>query len=179
MAVDVFGRDFTQWSRAFNWFVSHIIGHFAYLLMDNLKYWSRFFPDFADSIGKKLGEKYDLHFDEPFRVVGFYDCTVIGTCRPGGGPAEPGIGAARWTHLLQIAFYNGWKKKHGLKWLSLEAPNGMCMFLFGPMAFHHSDIDLLVGSDLNQKLADNCLYDGQTASYFQTKAPELEEYFAI
>eukprot|EP01034_Spumella_vulgaris_P036387 gene36387-44884_t len=76
------------------------------------------------------------------------------TCRPGGGPARPGVRAPRHNELLQEAFYNGWKKFHGIKYQSLELPNGMCADLYGPKSFRASDLELLVESDLNARLAE-------------------------
>ena len=38
---------------------------------------------------------------EHFSTFGFIDCNCLDTSRPGGGPAEEGIDAARWHPLIQ------------------------------------------------------------------------------
>jgi hypothetical protein len=45
------------------------------------------------------------------------------------------VNAPRHNDLIQESFYSGHKKFHGIKYLSLEAPNGMCTDLHGPEAF--------------------------------------------
>jgi hypothetical protein len=120
-----------------------------YILQD-VKFWAPYFASMSQTIARKLESTY--HIDLPpgdFRVFGFYDCTVIGTARPAGGPSDGGPNAPRHSRHIQRAFYNGWKKKHGIKYLSFELPNGICMGLYGPMSFRHSDLDLLVDSNLN------------------------------
>jgi hypothetical protein len=80
-----------------------------------------------EAIRRKLAEKCGVHFPEgAFRVAAFHDCTVIASCRPGGGPVGPGVDAERVDNFIQMAFYSGWKKHHGFKYLTLEAPNGSC-----------------------------------------------------
>jgi hypothetical protein len=96
-----------------------------------LDFWVPHFETFAGLIKEKSREKCGLIF-EAFRVFGFIDCSVIATCRPGGGPMEDGANAARWNNFIQMAWYNGWKKHHGIKYMSIELPIGFCMYLFGP-----------------------------------------------
>ena len=52
--------------------------------------------------------------DGGFAMCTFIDNTMNATCRPGGGP--DGRNAPRNDPLIQRAWYNGWKKLHGLKW---------------------------------------------------------------
>jgi hypothetical protein len=153
--IDTYGRDWSAWSRAFKWFCLYIIGHYAWLIRDNFDYWKKYFPSFAEAISAKITEKSDggiIFPGKSYRVAMFHDCTVTITCRPGGGPAEDGINAARFNGLLQQSFYNGWKHTHGVKYLSVEAPNGMCIDLYGPDSFRASDLDLMHASDLNLRL---------------------------
>ena len=65
---------------------------------------------------------------------------------------ESGPGAARWNNFIQMAWYNGWKKHHGIKFISVELPVGFCMFLYGPRSFKDSELDLLIDSDINNEL---------------------------
>ena len=62
--------------------------------------------------------------------------------------AEEGENAERNSQLLQEAFYSGYKKHHGIKFQSVELPNGMCADLFGPKSYRDSDVDLLTASGL-------------------------------
>lgn len=67
-------------------------------------------------------------------MAAFHDCTVIqSTTWPGGGPRADGT---RNDNHIQMAFYNGWKKHHGIKFQSVELPNDLCMDLYGPMSFY-------------------------------------------
>ena len=51
-----------------------------------------------------------------------------------------------------MVFYNGWKHHHGIQYLSLEAPNGLRMYLYGPRSYKDSDLGLLRDSEINGKL---------------------------
>jgi hypothetical protein len=148
----VFNREYSQLSRAFNWFIRHMIDNFAYLLTDNLDYWLPDFPHFSECIREKLAEVSGVVYPENgYRVCAFYDDTVLKVCRPGSGPNPDGT---RKDTNIQRAFYNGWKKQHGIKFQSLEAPNGMCMHMFGPMSCRRSDVELIELSGLNEKLQE-------------------------
>lgn len=151
--VLVFGKDHTQWIRAFSWFVKHLTSNFSYLLCDNLEYWKPSFPKFSECIRKKIEEKSTLKIPvNQNRIIGFIDDNVIKICRPGGGPTRRGIGAPRNNNFMQMAFYNKWKKHHGIKSQSVELPNGMTMDLFGPISFRQNDLEVLNRSQFNQRL---------------------------
>ena len=55
------------------------------------------------------------------------------SCRPGGGPRQSGVLADRNDLLIQRAWYNGWKKLHGLKFQTIDMPNGMNAHVWGPL----------------------------------------------
>jgi hypothetical protein len=57
----------------------------------------------------------EAHDQEEFKVSMFIDCTIIPSSRTGGGPMNAGIFAQRYPYIVQEAFYNGWKKCHGIK----------------------------------------------------------------
>eukprot|EP00732_Lithocolla_globosa_P001779 Lithocolla_globosa_v1_NODE_970_length_3007_cov_25.984417.p2 type:complete len:161 gc:universal NODE_970_length_3007_cov_25.984417:745-1227(+) len=86
--------------------------------------------------------------------MGFVDDKCWETCRPGGGPAEPGEDAERWDPTIQRAFYTGWLKVHGLKWQTLVFPNGMTGDMFGPASIRHNDRWMQRESKLNDRLSD-------------------------
>ena len=108
-----------------------------------------------------MSEISNIHYAPgTFRVFGFHDDTVIATCRPGGGPAPDG---GRHDNFIQMAFYNGWKKHHGVKYQTLELPNCLVADMFGPRSFRRSDLELLGESDLNNRLA--AVQQGQPQQY--------------
>lgn len=146
-----FNLDYTSLSRAVKLFVSHLLDNCSTLLTDNLDFWSEQLPYFAEKIEATLAFESNLHFAPgSFRVAGFHDCTVIASCRPGGGPTVDG---ERYDNFIQMAYYNGWKKHHGIKYQTLEFPNGLAGDMFGPRSFRRSDVELLNDSELNARLA--------------------------
>ena len=60
---------------------------------------------------------------------------------------------------IQKAFFNRWKKHHGLKNQSIEAPCGLSMDLWGPMSFRNHDGELAELSEINDKIAEVQLGD--------------------
>lgn len=152
-STQLFGRDGTQWTRAFHWFNTHMIQRFAHLVNNNLEYWQPHFAEFAEVIRRKIESKTGVQFPAgEFRVFGFIDDKVIKICRPGAGPNEEGENAERNDNFMQMAFYNGWKKHHGIKYQSCELPNGLCMDLYGPVSFRHNDVALVGFSQINERL---------------------------
>mmetsp|Transcript_18556 Transcript_18556/g.31219 ORF Transcript_18556/g.31219 Transcript_18556/m.31219 type:complete len:424 (+) Transcript_18556:55-1326(+) len=155
--TSIYGRDWSALNRAFNWFCKYMRIHFSHLIYDNCEYWKPEFEYFAECVRKKVEEKSDgnIRFDPgSYCVFGFVDDTVIKTTRPGGGPCEEGPNAARFNTLIQMAFYSGYKKHHGIKYQTLELPNGLCMDAFGPCSFRQNDLEVLGLSNLNNRLAD-------------------------
>ena len=75
------------------------------------------------------------------------------TGRPGGGPARDGANARRNDPLIQRAWYNGWKKLHGMKWQTVDLPNGMNFHVWGPISIRHNDLESHDLSEINAKLA--------------------------
>lgn len=150
-----FGREYSQISRAFSIYVRHMLHHHLYLLTNNLAYWKRYFFYFAECVRKKLATKCQLIFPPgTYRVSLFHDCTVMYTTRPGGGPRAGGADALRHHPYVQRAYYNGYKKAHGVKMFTGEAPNGMCAFLYGPMSYRRSDTEMAHASHYNNILRE-------------------------
>jgi len=129
----VFGGDYSLQSRAFHSFIHHIYLHFEHLVHNNLEWWweNGFFAESARAIGKKMG---------PIQGVGnmiafFIDCNCLPLSVTGGGPAEGGANAARWSEAIQRAFYNGWKSVHGLKHQTVDLAHGFTVDMMGPTSF--------------------------------------------
>eukprot|EP01034_Spumella_vulgaris_P040630 gene40630-50266_t len=114
------------------------------------------FPTFAASIRRKIVSKGAGHLaNNPlFRVIGFIDNTIFATCRPGSGPVNRGVGAPRWTSLIQQAFYTGWKHLHGVKIQTCTLPNGLIADVFGPVSVRHNDLFTLGESRINPRMRD-------------------------
>lgn len=152
----VFGRDQSQQSRAFKFFVNHIYENFLFLVTNNLQWWhdNGFFEESNAAIQSKL-EELNLQFDEVNQCdIGFFiDCNCMESSRVGGGPREDGPDAERWVDEIQRAFYNGWKSVHGLKHQTVDLAHGYTIDIFGPTSLRRSDLHLLGESEINAKLA--------------------------
>jgi hypothetical protein len=102
----VFGGEHTLQSRSCSWFIHHVYANFEHLLHDNLQWFMDhgFFEESARKIGEKMGAEGRGNM-----MAFFIDCNCLPCSVTGGGPAEKGTNAARWTDALQRAYYNGWK----------------------------------------------------------------------
>ena len=123
----IFGFDQPMVSKACKIFFLHMVDNWAYLLQDHLDFWLPYLPQMAELIRAKLESRGCFFAPGTFRVCSFVDNTMNATCRPGGGPARSGEDAPRNDPLIQWAWYNGWKKLHGMKWQTVDMPNGMKM----------------------------------------------------
>jgi hypothetical protein len=152
--MTLFEKDFTQISRAFTIFNKHLLQNCVHLITDNWHTWQPKLPDFAEAYGNKMVELSGLNEFSQTSISCLFDCTVIQISRPCATPLEGAGPDAGPNNYIQMAFYNGWKHHHGIKYLSVEAPNGLCMYLYGPRSFKDSDLRLLRESDLNNTLAN-------------------------
>ena len=75
-----------------------------------------------------------------FRSPASKQGTMNATCGPGGGPAGDGRNDPRNDPLIQRAGHNGWKKLHGLKWQTVDFPNGMNGRVYGPISLRCNDL---------------------------------------
>ena len=105
IAENVFGRDQSQQSRAFNFFIKFIDETFYDLLSDNLEWWhdNGFIEKSRAAIQQKL-EDVGLRFndDYPQRVMGFIDCNCLEICRVAGGPRSDGPDALRYKTYSRL-----------------------------------------------------------------------------
>jgi hypothetical protein len=84
--------------------------------------WVKHFPTFSSTIERKLAEEaYGGLLYDNFRIVGFVDCKIDPTCRPGSGPSVDCQLALRHEGhvILQESVYSGYAKCHGLKVLTV------------------------------------------------------------
>jgi hypothetical protein len=155
------GRDHSQLSRATYWFLEFMILHWGYLLLNNLQFWLPKFPAFAEAMRIKLAtlpnednrQYFPSAYDRAggFCAMGAIDNTLNATCRP-GGPRTGGEQAPRWDRLIQQAWWTGWKKLHGIKWQTLDLPNGMNLHVWGPASVRRNDNFTLGKSNILEKL---------------------------
>jgi hypothetical protein len=151
---DHFGfQDPSLCSRCFKMFLDHMTNQWGYLLTNNEGFWTPYLGSCARSIAEKCLEKGCWFDPATFAIFGFIDNTMNATCRPCGGPSEDGRDAPRYDPLIQQAWYNGWKKLHGIKWQTVDLPNGMTYHAWGGFAVRHNDLFSLRHSDINDKIA--------------------------
>lgn len=156
IAVNVFGRDFSQQGRSVKWFVHHLYDNFLDLLIDNLEWWFQngFMEESRKAIEKKMASLGVIFANDTFRVSSFIDCNCLETSCPGGGPSEGGANAVRWDDTIQRAFYNGWKSIHGLKHQTVDIAHGMTIHMYGPTSLRRNDLKLLGQSGVNSKFRE-------------------------
>ncbi len=149
-----FGVELSIVSRALTQFYSFMTQRWGYLLFDHVSFWKPYFPQCAEAIREFLLQKHNLVFraadmEGGFSVFGFIDNTLNPTCRPGSGPNGDGPNAPRYNREIQEAFYTGWKKLNGMKYQTVNLPNGMIMHAYGGVSIRHNDSWSLRMSDIN------------------------------
>ena len=151
-----FGLTHHQVSKCFGLFLTFMMVNWAYLLLDHMEFWKPYMKDCAEKIRVRLASM-GCHFlpagtPGGFRIFGFIDNTMNATCRPAGGPARDGKNAPRNDPLIQRAWYNGWKKIHGMKWQTIDLPNGMNFHVYGPISVRRNDLTSARWSRINTKM---------------------------
>ena len=165
------GRHVTVLSRTFKWFLNFMIFNWAYLLLNNMQWWKPRLSISCEAIRKKLQTLNNANwrqFHEPargqinnmgimvvfgFLVALFIDCTMFAFCRPGGVQRE-GPAAPRVAKEVQEAWWNGWKKLHGMKWQTLILACGMDFHVWGPLSCRRNDLTFLAQSGVQRKLVE-------------------------
>ena len=122
------------------------------MLFDHMQFWVNRIPAMAEAIRLKMAQLGCFFPPGAFHFFGFIDNTMNATCWPGEGPARDGTHAPRNDPEIQRAWYNGWKKLHGLKWQTIELPNGMNFKVDGPFSVRNNDLTTLHVSDILVKL---------------------------
>ena len=152
IAANIFGRDWSAQSRAFDYFINHIYDTFKHLVTDNLQWWYRngFFEESAEAMARKM----ELEEGNMNMIAHFIDCNCLETCRVGGGPADDGCNSARWDPMIQRAFYNGWKHHNGLKHQTVDNAHGFTVDMYGPTSLRKNDLTLLRLSNINDRMAE-------------------------
>jgi hypothetical protein len=148
--ADRFGGDATAFSRAFEWFVDHLFFSFYHAICgDSLRRWLPMVDTFRQTIGAKFQKTpspfettyyglfdddyiIDMNIDD-FTTFAFIDATNVRSCRVGAGPMKDGHSSQRRNeaNLIQQAFFSGYLRSHGLKFLTVSFPNGLFGSVFG------------------------------------------------
>ena len=118
----------------------------------------------------EIGRGYEFPPDS-FDITFFTDAFAKEILRPGSGPAEQGVGARRYKHAYetQRAFFSGYNKFCGLKYLLVNTPHGMTALLHGPESNRRSDPHLVKSCRLEEQLENlsaNFLPAGQRAKCY-------------
>jgi len=155
----IFGWDQPRSSRAVKLFLKHMNSNCIHLIRSHEGFWAPRIPELAEAIRAKLMQLGDeahgsAYYPGGFNVFGFIDCVGIATCRPGGGPLSGGPDAARKDPLIQRSMYNGWKKRHGIKYQTVDLPCGLHFNVWGPESIRHNDLESWEHSDVHQKVID-------------------------
>ena len=180
ICINVFGRECTTQSRAFNYFINYIYNNFRHVLTDNLEwfYRNKFFEESAAAIGNKISLT-----DVTNLVFAFIDCNCLPSSVVGGGPSDSGANSARWHHLIQRAFYNGWKSIHGLKHQTVDIAHGLTIDICGPLSLRRNDLTLLRQSNIVERIKQ--LQVGASNQYVifgdsaYKKMSHLRSYFSV
>ena len=163
--MEQFGGDPGKWSRVIKWLSEYIANKFRCKMeAKGLEFFQTRFGLYSESIRQKANEKgAEMNgansaplFPQPddMAVMGFVDGKFTATCVPGSGPMGLGAGAPRRpaADMIQQAFYTGWLCRHGIKHLTLDAPDGMTMFCYGPSSIRHNDLTLLHDSGIDREI---------------------------
>ena len=136
----IFGRSKEEISMIVNVAIDDIYENYGHLLIDLNQQWLsrdnlRMFADAIHQKGAPLTKCW-----------GFIDGTVRPICRPS---------------TLQREVYSGHKRVHGLKFQSVQAPNGIIANMLGPMEGRRHDAAMLAESGLLNQLQDLVDIDGE------------------
>jgi len=140
-------------SRCFRLFLDHMVNNWGYLLTNNIDFWTPHLGTFAETIADKCLDKGCYFPRSTFNIFGFIENTMNATCRPLGCAIRDGVNAPRNDPLIQQAWYNGWKKLHGMKWQTVDLPNGMNYHVWGSVSVRHNDMFTLRHSNINHLIA--------------------------
>jgi len=161
-AQHVHGRDASQWSRVWRWFIKYMVQKHRHLIVNSLPLFADCFESYNDVIISELNQlrmQFAVEHVPPYtkelcNVCAFVDCSLFTCSRAGSGPVAPGPVAPRTpeAYALQLAVYSGYKHKHAIKYEATVAPNGMIMSFHGPYSARRHDAFVTADYDLNDKL---------------------------
>ena len=142
--------------RAFNTFASWMYTKWQYLLNDHWNFWVPRLPYCAEVIFTKLCTKFGMtHWSlADWSIACFIDNNIQQICRTGGGPVDDGEDSRRWDFMIQNATFTGWLRIHGVKFQTVDAPNGMAVHISGLWSARRNDLYTLQHSNINALFGD-------------------------
>ena len=158
--TEVFGRDYSHWSRVIKFTLNWVLDRWSYLILSNFDYWVPMFPLFNAKVNEKILSLGFPPDDMPLlgrdqhgehNVAMIIDCCIIQINNVGTGPATRGINAHRKDKLFQRAYFTGWKKLSGVKIQVIGFINGMDA-VYGPVSCRRSDNYLRKASRIIEEL---------------------------
>ena len=162
------GRDHSQWSRAMKYFFQTVHLNFSDKLLsgDYMMKWTSCFSSFSERIRNRLCflSDYDIvdeNINQNYKnIMSFIDCNVTRINRPGAGPKGIKFNGYKYRDMtdLQRAVFNKYKSDHGIKYQSIEAPNGLCLYLYGPCSNVNHDSNILNQSKIDE-IFEECNLD--------------------
>lgn len=137
--VGLFGRSGSALSRIHNYMLDLFVNKYQHLLVFNVQRFVDKLPEWAAAVSRICPNTYTT-------VTLFLDGTHRKTCRPKPAASSLPIGITQSD--VQRSQYDGHKKKHGLKYQALVAPNGIIVHAYGPVDGRRHDTTVLRQSGL-------------------------------
>ena len=99
-------------------------------------------------------------------------------CRPGGNITDEEA-AECLINEVQEAWWNGWRKLHGMKWQTVILANGMDAHVFGPLPCRRNDLFSLRESNILELMADVQINEPIKYKIFGDSAYYNNEYIGV
>jgi hypothetical protein len=166
------GRKRWFMQACFNWFLDFMIFNWGYLILNNVMWWKNKLMDSCNAIREKMANlnhaNWRQQLNAPSRtyvngqwqvtgclVALMIDCVMMAFSRPGGVLHE-GPASDRVPKEVQEAWWNGWKKIHGMKWQTVLLACGMDFLVYGPLSCRSNDLNALDESRVQDILRELC-----------------------
>lgn len=127
-------------SREFGWhqtMISRIISRMMEVLINQYNDFITFWPGINQHAVRRYADIVTARRDAVTNIWACIDGTVRFVCKP---------------RVMQRASYSGHKKRHGQKYQSVTAPDGLCISLMGAEGGNRNDSLILTDSGLIQRL---------------------------
>ena len=162
-----FGGAYSRWCYGFPWFLCYLDERYKEIIgFQGLRRRVAEFGRFQAATERYLMQDrqyIDLDNNQtvvidglpqaPFPIIGLIDASLYETNVCYSGPDGDYVNAPRRPEyaLFQRSIFTGWKKKHGLKILTVYLPDGSS-YVFGPNSIRRNDRQQLTWSGLDEYL---------------------------
>lgn len=137
--VWLFGRSASSLSRIFHYMLQFITENYNHLFAFNVHRFRHRLSFWSQVVRAQCPNAY-------MYVALFLDGTMRPMCRPGPCMSDLPVGISRSD--VQRAQYDGRKKRHGFKYHTVIAPNGLCVHGYGPVDGRRHDTTIVRESGL-------------------------------